>query len=80
MISLECIRKYNEQYPDDDCCYEESFGDVVIERGSDGKAFYNPAHEADEVFFDRLNRSKEIGHNLFYEEWEEFEYEPEDDY
>lgn len=76
-ISDKCIDAYRAQYPKDDCCIDECFGDVVISRESDEKSFYNPEHESDEVFMDRLKRSREAERNLFYEEWEVFEY-PED--
>lgn len=77
MISYKCIEAYRKQYPKDGCWTDECWGDAIVEREIDEKSFYNPKGESDEVFMDRLNRSREVGRNLFYEEWEEFDY-PED--
>lgn len=73
-ISDKCIDEYRSQYPDDWCGIDECFGDVIVTRGQDERSFYNPKHENDRVFMDRLERSKKIGKNLFYEEWEVFDY------
>lgn len=73
-ISDECLDAYREQYPGDDCAIDEGLCDVIISRGTDEKTFFNPNGESTEAFMDRLKRSHEAGRNLFYEEWEEYEY------
>lgn len=79
MLSEKCITAYRAQYPDDDCGYEESTGNIMIE-SADGKLFCPSASETDENFIERLKRSSTTGKNLFYEEWMTFEYQPECDY
>ncbi|MBQ8687964.1 MAG: hypothetical protein IJ512_05395 [Ruminococcus sp.] len=79
MLSEKCINAYRAQYPEDDCGYDESTGDIMIE-STDGKLFCPSADETDESFLERLSRSSAAGRNLFYKEWRSFEYQPECEY
>lgn len=74
MISYSCILKYREAYPDDYCAYGEPSDNVLICNNAD-ISVVSPPDETDEAFMDRLSRSKKSGENLFYKEWERFEYE-----
>ncbi len=78
-MTSESIEKYRKMYPNDGIGFEIS-GGVSVERESDGAGFRGDENESDEVFLDRLERSKKAGRNLFYEEWEPFEYEDGVDY
>lgn len=73
------IDAYREQYPYDDCSYEEEFTDkrIRISNKMTKKMFIEPVvnGESEEIFMDRLRRSKDVGRNLFYEEWLEFTYD-----
>ncbi|MDO4281375.1 MAG: hypothetical protein Q4C56_07065 [Peptococcaceae bacterium] len=44
-----------------------SCDNVFIDNGK--ITLLNPLEETDEIFLDRLERSKAAGRNLFYEEW-----------
>lgn len=79
MISFECMDAYRKQYPQDECAPEEP-GDVMITRSFDRQSFVPPKDETNEIFMDRLERSKKADRNLFYEEWKPFEYEDDCDY
>lgn len=74
MIKWECILKYREQFGTNRCAYYEpdTLARVLIE-DSNGKAYIQPKYEADEIFLDRLERSKAAGENLFFKEWCELE-------
>lgn len=74
MLSSKSIFEYRKQFPMDSCFFNEPGSGVLIESKSKQKAFISPADETDEMFLDRLTRSKKVGRNLFYEEWETFEY------
>ncbi len=78
-MKWETIEKYNKLYPDDDMKFGIPDG-VLLKRNNDESLFYGDENESDEVFLDRLERSKKAGKNLFYEEWEPFEYEDDVDY
>ena len=78
-MKKEVLKEYRKEYPNDTIGFGEPDG-VLIERGSDKVGFYGNENESDEVFLDRLERSKKAGRNLFYEEWEPFEYEDGVDY
>ncbi|MDO4281760.1 MAG: hypothetical protein Q4C56_09030 [Peptococcaceae bacterium] len=72
----DTILAYRKQYPEDDCAWmAPSCEYVFIDNGD--KALINPPGETDEIFLDRLERSKAAGRNLFYEEWtDEYILEP----
>lgn len=42
---------------------------TAFQRG-DSTEYIMPLDESDEVFLDRIERSKQAGRNLFFEEWE----------
>lgn len=73
MISASCIFKYRKQYPGDYCSIFEPSSKVMICENGNGQAYLSPEAENDETFLDRLERSKSISKNLFYEEWDKFE-------
>lgn len=70
---IECLKAYNKQYPKDDCGIDEGVGDIMIE-SHNGSLYVPPESETKESFFERLDRSKEVGENLFYKEWLPIEY------
>lgn len=76
MVTNESMDLYRKQYPKDHCFYAEETGNIMIEL-PDGTSFIPRENkdEEDSVFLDRLERSKQAGRNLFYEEWELFEEE-----
>ena len=68
--------RYGKQYPKDDCGYEMNTNELVsLANENDEMVIQKDENETDKIFMDRLKRSKECGRNLFYEEWEPFEYE-----
>lgn len=71
MIKWENILKYREQFGTDNCAYIEpdSFSRIFVE-DSNGIPYIQPKEETDEVFLDRIERSKQAGENLFFKEWE----------
>lgn len=73
MISASCIFKYRKQYPNDYCSVFEPSSKIMISENGSGQTYISPTAEDDETFLDRLERSKSIGKNLFYEEWDKFE-------
>ena len=48
-------------------------------RAENNKEYVKPFDETEEVFMDRIRRSKEQGRNLFFEEWPLFVHEWETD-
>ncbi|MDO4281756.1 MAG: hypothetical protein Q4C56_09010 [Peptococcaceae bacterium] len=71
----DTILAYRNQYPEEDCRWLEPSDFVFIYNGE--KTLLNLREETDEIFLDRLERSKAAGRNLFYEEWtDEFVLEP----
>lgn len=75
MIHPDSILKYHEAFPEDACGYAVPSSLVAIDSHVDQRTFISPIDEDDETFIDRIERSKEAGRNLFYEEWEEEEME-----
>ena len=71
MISFDAIKAYREQYPEDECHCGEPTGIFISSKC--GTYWVPDNFETDKEFFDRLERSKEAGRNLFYEEWKPFE-------
>lgn len=74
MLTDTCIEKYREQYPLDDCFYGEP-NDLIMISNDENVTVIQPIDETEAVFLDRLERSKKAGKNLFFEEWNRFEYE-----
>lgn len=68
MIHEESMYKYREQYPEEECFFWEPSCNLCIVN-ADGEERLSPTYETDEEFLDRLERSKQAGRNLFYEEW-----------
>lgn len=74
MINYSSVLKYREKFPDDYCAFAEPSDNVIISNDTLNISVISPANETDDVFLDRLSRSNEAGENLFYKEWEKFEY------
>jgi hypothetical protein len=57
------------------------FHSLMLLKGNDifCEAYVKPFDETEEVFMDRIRRSKEQGRNLFFEEWPLFVHEWETD-
>lgn len=72
MISVNCIFEYRKLYPEDRCFIGEPGSLVMIESNELKKTFFSPFDENDELFLERLNRSKQHNHNYFYDEWNLF--------
>ena len=71
MLNSICIFKYREHFPEDHCFFSEPGPGIIIEN-TERKSFISPSGETDDIFLERLNRSKIANRNLFYEEWSEF--------
>ena len=78
ILSEECLKLYKDMYPDDYIAYFVPSHEVIIESGD--ITYMQTSEETDEMFIDRLERCKSAGRNLFYEEWELFEFEDGVDY
>ena len=78
ILSEKCLNLYREQYPDDYCGFQMPTGMFMIE--SEDTCYIQPETETDETFMDRIDRSRNQGRNLFYEEWETFEYDDDTEY
>lgn len=74
----ECIDAYWEQYPEESCVRGEPGDELIVSVNETD--YIQPNNETNEMFMNRLERSKERGKNLFAEEWERFEYDPGCDY
>ena len=72
-LSDKCVELYRDQYPEDCCGFLVPGCCFKIE--NEDAMYIQPENENDELFIDRLKRSKMAGRNLFYEEWETFEYD-----
>ena len=74
MISDHARNLYEEVFPD---CYFGRNYCIGYTTGSydksvnGGKEYVMPYDETEESFIDRIERSKQAGRNLFFEEWEE---------
>lgn len=73
MLNKQCMIAYRKQYPKDNCFFDESIGDILIENKK-RRLFVAPDDETNKKFIERLERSKLLRRNLFYEEWIPFEY------
>ena len=59
------------------CGYEMCCGDrIVVTDHETGKHYAAPDDETAAGMLDRINRSIQVGRNLFYEEWEPIEIDP----
>lgn len=77
MIQWSSIQQYRKQYPDDSCAYDAvGYGEVLIKCSETGQIYKSPLQETDEVFLDRLSRCRTANRNLFYEEWQVTQYNP----
>lgn len=74
MLSVECLRSYHNQFPEDECGYNEPGSGVMISHKD--KLYIEPENETDRTFMERLKRCRSVGQNLFYREWDSFEYDP----
>lgn len=74
MLNSNCIFEYRKCFPDDRCFFSEPGSGIIIEN-SENKSFISPSDETDDIFLERLHRSKIANRNLFYEEWTEFKYD-----
>ena len=72
-LSDKCVELYRDQYPEDSCGFLVPGCCFKIE--NEDTMYIQLENETDELFKDRLERSKMAGRNLFYEEWETFEYD-----
>ncbi len=72
-LSEKCVELYIDQYPDDHCGFQVPGYYFKIEH--EETMYIQPETETDESFVDRLERSRNAGRNLFYEEWDIFEYD-----
>lgn len=70
-----CMFAYRKQYPRDACGFDEGTGYMAIEHRD--TVYAQPEDETNESFMERLERGRQEGRNLFYEEWPELQY-PED--
>ncbi len=77
-LSEKCIELYRAQNPNDCCGFQVPGGQFMID--NDDTMYIQPENETDESFADRLERSRMAGRNLFYEEWETFEYDDDCEY
>lgn len=63
------IRAYEEAFPESKLCFLSPSGDATAVDLENNKEFIMPFEETEEVFMDRIRRSKEQGCNLFFQEW-----------
>lgn len=78
MLDDECLMAYRKQYPKTESGFAEPSGGIMLTYR--GKTVIETHGETKEIFFDRLKRSKETNKNLFFKEWEKFEYDPDSIY
>ena len=75
MLTEKSLFEYRKQYPEDKCYFVEPGCQLLIENKVENLFVISPINETDEKFFDRLSRSRKIGYNLFYEEFEPYEFD-----
>ena len=68
-MSDDMIMAYEEVFPESKLCFLSPSGDMTAVDLEKNKEFVMPFDETEEVFMDRIRRSKEQGRNLFFEEW-----------
>ncbi|MBE6826592.1 MAG: hypothetical protein E7511_06890 [Ruminococcus sp.] len=73
MLTEKSVYAYRVFFNTNDCAFAEP-GNQIVVSDENGKTYISPFTETDEQFTDRLERCQQTGHNLFFEEWDEFEY------
>ncbi|MBE5775627.1 MAG: hypothetical protein E7337_17190 [Clostridiales bacterium] len=68
-MSDTMIIAYQEAFPESKLCFLSPSGDMTAVDLDNNKEYVKPFDETEEVFIDRIRRSKEKGCNLFFEEW-----------
>ena len=71
MVSGETMILYSNTFKGSELFFDFNSRKIMVNRESDGKLFVRPNGETDETIIDRIERSKQAGRNLFFEEWEE---------
>lgn len=74
MLTEKSVYAYRSFFNTNDCAFAEP-GNQIVVSDENGKTYISPFDETDEQFSDRLERCQQTGHNLFFEEWKEFECE-----
>lgn len=74
MLTEKSVYAYRDLFGTKDCAFAEP-GNQIAVSDVNGKCYISPFHETDEQFADRLERCKQTGRNLFFEEWDEFKYQ-----
>lgn len=65
IISKESIKAYRKQFTDSACGYSIPNGCLRVDDLKNGRTYIAPDNETEELFLDRLERSKKEGRNLF---------------
>ena len=78
-MSDAMIIAYQEAFPESKLCFLSPSGDMTAVDLENNKEYVKPFDETEEVFMDRIRRSKDRGRNLFFEEWPLFVHEWETD-
>ena len=68
-MSDTMIIAYQEAFPESKLRFLSLSGDMTAVDLDNNKEYVKPFDETEEVFIDRIRRSKEKGSNLFFEEW-----------
>lgn len=68
MVSESSFEIYKSSGLEGKCHYTFGGGIPMIDFPDDGD-YVGPLDETDEIFLDRIERSKQVGRNLFKEEW-----------
>ena len=71
MISDSSRLKYDEIFYPAEMYGSYIYNAHVTTNPETGKHYICPLDETDEIFLDRIERSKQAGRNLFFEEWPE---------
>ena len=66
---------YEEAFPESKLCFLSPSGDMTAVDLEKDIEYVKPFDETEEVFMDRIRRSKEQGRNLFFEEWPQYVHE-----
>jgi len=76
-LYFDMCEKHEAVFGKSSCGYEMCCGDrVVVTDHESGKHYVAPEKETAGVMLDRIHRSIRAGRNLFYEEWEPVEINP----
>lgn len=73
MPDESCLFEYRMLFPKDKCFFSEPGPGIIIMTGK--SIFVSPVTETKEIFLTRLTRCKNENKNLFYQEWEEYDYD-----